>query len=124
MVFSHVNKCYRVIPPRRDSVDFSLGANLLIFRKNSGCYNRYFEQEQRKVKRFNNIGGQLQMYRNLLNVLNLINQKWNTRIYEIPEYMEYQNTRIYQNVYKLIECFPSYKSKIEYQNKVQVILRI
>ena len=124
MVFSHVNKCYRVIPPRRDCVDFSLGANLLIFRKNSRCYNCYFEQKQRKVKRFNNIGGQLQMYRNLLNVLNLINQKWNTRTYEIPEYMEHQNTRIYQNVCKLIECFPSYKSKIEYQNKVQVIFRM
>ena len=79
MVFSHVNRCYRVVPPRRDYVVFSLRANLLTFHKNSRCYNHYFEQKQRKVKKFNNIGGQLQMYPNLLNVLHFINQKWNTR---------------------------------------------
>ena len=75
----HVSRCYRVVPPRRDCVVFNLRANLLTFRKYSRCYNRYFEQKQRKVKKLNNIGGQLQMYPNLLNVLHLINQKWNTR---------------------------------------------
>ena len=79
LFLSHVNRCYRVVPPRRDCVVFSLRANLLTFRKYSRCYNRYFEQKQRKVKKLNNIGGQLQMYPNLLNVLHLINQKWNTR---------------------------------------------
>ena len=79
MVFSHVNRCYRVIPPRRDCVVFSPWANLPTFRKYTRCCNRYFKQKQWKVKKLNNIGGQLQMYPNLLNVLHIINQKWNTR---------------------------------------------
>ena len=79
MVFSHVNNCCRVVPARRNCVVFSLKANLLTFRKYSRCYNRYLEQKQRKVKKLKNIGAQLLMYPNLLYVLHLINQRWNTR---------------------------------------------
>ena len=78
MVFSHGNRYYRVVPPRRDCVVFSIRMNLVTFRKYSRCYNLYFEQKQQKVKKSNNISRQLQMYPNL-NVLHLINQKWNTR---------------------------------------------